>query len=88
MRATFIINDKGILRTMVYCPMTNGRPIPEFPRLVTALQTSDELNIATPEGWHPGENVIVPPPGNADAAEKRLDEGYECTDWYCRRKAL
>lgn len=29
-----IIDDKGILRTMVYYPMTNGRSIPEFVRLM------------------------------------------------------
>jgi alkyl hydroperoxide reductase subunit AhpC len=37
-RATFIIDDKGILRAMVYYPMTNGRSIPEFLRLVTACR--------------------------------------------------
>lgn len=68
--------------------MTNGRSIPEFLRLVAALQTSDKHKIATPEGWQPGEKVIVPPPGTAEAAEQRLDEGYECTDWYFCRKSL
>jgi len=87
-RATFIIDDKGILRAMVYYPMTNGRSIPEFVRLVTALQTSDKNKIATPEGWQPGDKVIVPPPGTAADAEKRMNEGYECTDWYFCKKAL
>lgn len=50
-RATFIIDPEGILRAMVYYPMTNGRSIPEFLRLVKALQTSDTHKIATPEGW-------------------------------------
>ena len=87
-RATFIIDDQGILRAMVYYPMTNGRSIPEFLRLVAALQTSDKHKIATPEGWQPGDKVIVPPPGTAEAAEKRMEEGYECTDWYFCRKLL
>ncbi len=87
-RATFIIDDKGILRAMVYYPMTNGRSIPEFVRLVTALQTSDTNKVATPEGWQPGDKVIVPPPGTADDAEKRMNEGYECTDWYFCKKSL
>jgi len=47
-RATFIIDPKGVLRAMVYYPMTNGRSIDEFIRLVTALQTSDEHGVATP----------------------------------------
>lgn len=87
-RATFIIDDKGILRAMVYYPMTNGRSIPEFLRLVTALQTSDKNKVATPAGWQPGDKVIVPTPQDADAAEKRMSEGYECADWYFCKKSL
>ena len=87
-RATFIIDPKGVLRAMVYYPMTNGRSIPEFLRLVTALQASDANKIATPEGWQPGDKVIVPPPQDAAAAEKRVNEGYECTDWYFCKKSL
>ncbi|MEZ5427652.1 MAG: peroxiredoxin [Pyrinomonadaceae bacterium] len=87
-RATFVIDDKGILRAMVYYPMTNGRSIDEFVRLVKALQTSDEHGIATPEGWKPGDKVIVPPPTTVEAAEKRAGEGYEYTDWYFSKKEL
>lgn len=87
-RATFVIDPEGILRAMVYYPMTNGRSIPEFVRLVKALQTSDENKVATPEGWQPGEKVIVPPPASAEAAEARMDEGYECVDWYFCKKSL
>ena len=85
-RATFVVDPQGILRAMVYYPMTNGRSIDEFLRLVKALQTSDEHGVATPEGWQPGDKVIVPPPGDMEAVETRLSEGYECTDWYfCKR---
>ena len=87
-RATFIIDDKGVLRAMVYYPMTNGRSIPEFIRLVTALQTSDANGVATPEGWQPGDKVIVPPPATAEQAEQRMQENYECTDWYFCKKEL
>jgi peroxiredoxin (alkyl hydroperoxide reductase subunit C) len=87
-RATFIIDPKGVLRAMVYYPMSNGRSIAEFVRLVTALQTSDQHHVATPEGWQPGDKVIVPPPGSVEAAEKRLAEGFECTDWYFCKKQL
>lgn len=87
-RATFVIDDKGVLRAMIYYPMTNGRSIPEILRLVAALQTSDKYKVATPEGWQPGDKVIVPPPQDVGAAEARLKEGYECTDWYFCKKAL
>jgi peroxiredoxin (alkyl hydroperoxide reductase subunit C) len=81
-RCTFIIDDKGVIRAMVYYPMANGRTVAEFVRLVKALQTSDEFDIATPEAWQPGDRVIVPPPKTADGAEARLNEGYDCLDWW------
>jgi peroxiredoxin (alkyl hydroperoxide reductase subunit C) len=87
-RSTFVIDDKGFLRAMIYYPMSNGRSIPEFVRLVTAMQTSDKYGVATPEGWQPGDKVIVPPPQTSQDAEKRMDEGYECTDWYFCKKSL
>ena len=87
-RATFFIDPEGVLRAMVYYPMTNGRSVDEFLRLLDALQTSDKHGVATPENWKPGEKVIVPPPGTAQAAEARLSEGYECVDWYFCKKDL
>lgn len=87
-RATFIIDPDGILRAMVYYPMTNGRSIPEFLRLIKALQASDKHQIATPEGWQPGDKVIVPPPQDNDAVEARLKADYECKDWYFCQKTL
>jgi peroxiredoxin (alkyl hydroperoxide reductase subunit C) len=52
------------------------------------MQTSDTNSIATPEGWQPGDKVIVPPPQDMDAANERESEGYECTDWYFCKKAI
>ncbi|MEQ1609054.1 MAG: peroxiredoxin [Hyphomonadaceae bacterium] len=87
-RATFIIDPQGVLRAMVYYPMSNGRSINEFLRLVAALQAADANKVATPENWQPGEPVIVPPPQTAEAADARKDEGYDYTDWYFSKKAL
>ena len=87
-RAVFVIDDKGKLRTMIYYPMTNGRNIDEILRIVEALQTSDKHSVATPANWKPGEQVIVPAPQTAEGAEKRASEGYETTDWYFSKKDL
>lgn len=87
-RATFIIDPDGIIRAMVYYPMSNGRSVDEFVRLLTALQTSDANKVATPENWQPGEAVIVPPPATAETAKARKDEGYDYTDWYFSKKTL
>ncbi|WP_417485660.1 peroxiredoxin [Maricaulis sp.] len=87
-RATFIIDPEGVMRAMVYYPMSNGRSIEEFVRLVTALQTSDANKVATPENWQPGEKVIVPPPATDALAEQRFSEGYETVDWYFSTRDL
>ncbi|MEM8959707.1 MAG: peroxiredoxin [Pseudomonadota bacterium] len=87
-RATFVIDPEGTLRAMVYYPMSNGRSVGEVLRLVTALQTSDGEGVATPENWQPGQDVIVPPPQTAGAADARMSEGFETTDWYFSTRAL
>ncbi|WP_064664317.1 peroxiredoxin [Pseudoalteromonas sp. MQS005] len=87
-RATFIIDPEGIMRAMVYYPMSNGRSVKEFLRLVKALQTSDENSVATPENWVEGEPVIVPPPHTVEDAAGRKDKGYDYVDWYFSKKTL
>lgn len=87
-RATFIIDPEGVLRAMVYYPMSNGRSVDEFVRLVKALQTSDANAIATPENWKEGDDVIVPPPHTTEDAASREDMGYDYVDWYFSKKSL
>jgi peroxiredoxin (alkyl hydroperoxide reductase subunit C) len=86
-RCVFFIDDKGIMRAMIYYPLQNGRYMPEILRLVKALQTTDKHKVSTPANWQPGDKVVVPPPKTAAEMEKRPSEGYECKDWYlCFRK--
>ena len=72
-RATFVIDPDGVLRAMLYYPMSNGRSVAEILRLVKALQTTDNNVCATPENWQPGDEVIVPPPATTMAAEAAPD---------------
>lgn len=81
-RATFVIDPKGIMRAMVYYPMSNGRSIDEIYRLVQALQESQASGFATPEGWRPGDACIVPPPKTTQEASDRMKSDFKVTDWY------
>jgi peroxiredoxin 2/4 len=86
-RCVFFIDDKGIMRAMIYYPLQNGRFMPEILRLIRALQTTDTYKVSTPANWQPGDKVVVPPPKTAAEMEKRPAEGYECKDWYlCFKK--
>jgi peroxiredoxin 2/4 len=87
-RAVFLIDPKGILRLMLYYPLTTGRNMEEIIRVIDALQTTDKHGVATPANWKPGEKVIVPPPATLEAAEKRKSEGYEYFDWFLCKKSL
>lgn len=88
-RAVFVIDDKQIIRAIIYYPLTTGRNMQEILRLVTALQTTDANGVATPANWEPGQQVIIPPPKTMEAAEARVEEeGAECTDWYFCKKDL
>jgi peroxiredoxin (alkyl hydroperoxide reductase subunit C) len=87
-RAVFIIDDKGVVRALIYYPMSLGRNIDEILRAVEALQTADANACATPANWKPGEKVIVPPPQTLEDAEKRMASGYEVTDWYFSKRDI
>jgi peroxiredoxin 2/4 len=87
-RCVFIIDPESILRTILYYPLTTGRNMQEILRIIDALQTTDEHNVATPANWKKGDPVVVPPPHTTEAAEERVKEGYDCKDWYLCFKKL
>jgi peroxiredoxin (alkyl hydroperoxide reductase subunit C) len=90
-RAVFIIDPQGIVRSILYYPMANGRNMDEIKRLIIAMQTSDAHKVATPANWQPGDEVIVPPPGSCGAAKERMtstDPSVRCVDWFLCFKKL
>lgn len=88
-RCVFFIDPQRTLRAMIYYPLTTGRNIDEVLRVIDALQTADELKVATPANWKPGDDVIVPPPVTQGDAEKRVaDKSLKVTDWYFSKKTV
>lgn len=88
-RCVFVIDDKQIIRAMIYYPLSTGRNMDEILRLIQALQTTDAHGVATPANWRPGDKVIVPPPNTQEKAEERVKEsGVDCKDWYFCKKEL
>jgi len=86
-RCVFFIDDEGILRAMIYYPLTNGRSVDEILRVLQGLQLNKAKGVATPEGWRPGDKVIVPAPTTLKAAEERIkDSSLEVVDWYFAKK--
>ena len=89
-RAVFVIDPEGIIRTILYYPLSTGRNFDEIKRIVLALQKADKDNCATPADWRPGDDVIVPTAGSCGTAKERVestDENQYCLDWFmCFRK--
>lgn len=88
-RAVFFIDPKGIIRTIIYYPLSLGRNFDELYRVLVALQAADKFEIATPADWQPGDDVIVPPAGSCGVAKDRMDgkEEMTCHDWFfCTKK--
>ena len=84
-RNVFIIDDKGIVRTILVYPMNIGRCIPEILRIVKALQISDCSNTSTPANWIEGQPTIVSLPKTFNELQERVkyvEENGNGMSWY------
>jgi peroxiredoxin (alkyl hydroperoxide reductase subunit C) len=86
----FVIDPKGIIRTIIYYPLSLGRNFDELLRVVQALQTADAFSVATPADWRPGDDVIVPTAGSCGTAKDRMEgkEDMKCYDWFFCTKEI
>ncbi|MBN2813440.1 MAG: peroxiredoxin [Bacteroidales bacterium] len=88
-RAVFYVDPKGIIRTIIYYPLSLGRNFDELYRVLIALQAADEFGVAMPADWRPGDDVIVPTAGSCGVAKERMESKADmtCYDWFfCTKK--
>ncbi|MDA3931540.1 MAG: peroxiredoxin [Tenericutes bacterium] len=89
-RAVFVIDPLGVIRTILYYPLSTGRNFDEIKRIIQALQKADKDGVATPADWRPGDDVIVPTAGSCGTAKERMDSKDDdtyCLDWFmCFKK--
>ncbi len=88
-KAVFVIDPKGIIRIILYYPLSVGRNFDELYRVVVALQTADAFSVACPADWQSGDDVIVPPAGSCGVAKERMEgkKDMQCYDWFfCTKK--
>ena len=84
-RNVFIIDNKGVVRTILIYPMNVGRCIPEILRTVQALQVADANNMSTPANWIPCNPVIVPAPKtfcDLQTRNKEISQNRNGINWY------
>jgi len=88
-RAVFIIDPVGIIRTILYYPQSTGRNIMEIKRILIALQTTDAFKVSTPVNWVPGAPVIEPAPKTLVDMQKRLkDKRLDVQSWFFALRKL
>ena len=90
-RAVFIIDNKSIIRTILYYPQTTGRNIKEILRILTALQTTDAFKVSTPADWLPGNQIISPAPQTTTDMNKRIKHPKKNSNvqtWYLTFREL
>ncbi len=89
-RALFVIDPVGAIRSILYYPKGVGRNINEILRLLKAMQIADQYHVAIPVNWPDneiiGDDVLVPPANNIkDAMALKNDD--RCFDWwFCHKK--
>lgn len=96
-RAVYIVDDKGVLRLMLFYPQEIGRSVDEILRSLNALQISGELGVACPENFPNnallGENIVIIPPAGTEEQkaerETKVASGeYQSKDWWMCYKKL
>ena len=68
-RAVFFIDPDGIIRTILYYPISTGRNFHEIMRILVSLQTTDAFDVKTPADWEEGDDVIQNSPDTLSGAE-------------------
>jgi peroxiredoxin (alkyl hydroperoxide reductase subunit C) len=73
-RSVFFIDPTGILRALIHHPATVGRSVDEIFRVLVSLQHADDLDgMVIPEGWVPGDRVLLDTAYGLEAANDDHD---------------
>lgn len=88
-RAVFLIDPEGTIRSITYYPLSTGRNFDEIKRMIQAIQKADEAHCSTPADWRPGDDVIISAPVTCEAAAAGMaseEEDEYALDWFLRFK--
>ena len=84
-RSVFLIGpDKKIKMSLTY-PMSTGRNFDELLRVIDSCQLTANHKVATPANWTKGQDVIIVPAVNNEAAKDLFPDGWETVKPYLRK---
>ena len=83
-RSVFIVGpDKKVKATLTY-PMSSGRNFNEILRLIDSCKLTAEHQVATPANWQDGDECIIVPAVNDEAAKEKFPDGWRAEKPYLR----
>lgn len=86
-RVVFLIApDKTVKMSLAY-PMSTGRNFDELLRVLDSCQLTAKYKVATPGNWKQGEDVIILPSVDNEAAKELFPQGWETVKPYLRKVA-
>ena len=83
-RSVFVIDPNKKIRLTITYPASTGRNFDEILRVIDSLQLTDGYKVATPVNWKDGQDVIIVPSLDNEAAAKLFPEGWDEKKPYLR----
>ncbi len=84
-RTVYLIGpDKKVKMSLTY-PMSTGRNFDELLRVLDSCQLTAKHKVGTPANWNKGEDVIILPSVDNDAAKVLFPGGWETVKPYLRK---
>jgi len=83
-RNVYVVGPDKQVKLMITYPMSTGRNFDEVLRVIDSLQLTAKHKVATPVNWKHGEEVIIVPAVNDEAAKEAFPGGWRTEKPYLR----
>jgi alkyl hydroperoxide reductase subunit AhpC len=83
-RTVYIVGPDKLIKAMLIYPMSSGRNFDEVLRLLDSIQLTAKYSVATPVNWKQGEDCIIVPSLNDEAAREKFPGGWKTVKPYLR----
>ena len=83
-RNVYVVGPDKKIKLIIVYPMSTGRNFDEVLRVIDSLQLTANYGVATPVNWQSGEDVIIVPSINDEAAKEKFPGGWKAPKPYMR----
>ena len=91
-RSVIVVDDRGVVRTILEYPKELGRNMDEVVRIVKGLQLFDTTHLMAPANWPHneiiGDKVLVPPSTKLTDSEIAEQHVTQLSDWFRYREPV